>query len=162
MMNKARLLLPALMLVTILAAGCKGKSAPASITGKVTFKDAPVPGGTVTFRSADGEGPNYKGVIGADGTYTVTDVPVGEMTVTVETESVNTNKKMPTYGGNRGGGVGNPEGEKAGSVSPKPKDAPTSSGAYVAIPPKYSLPTQSGLKFTVENGKNTYNIPLAE
>ena len=162
MTTKVRLLL-ALTVLAILASGCKNKGAPCSISGKVTYNGNPVTGGTVGFYPVEGEGPSYTTAIGPDGTYSTTDLPVGEVAVTVETGSANKDKKMPVYGkGQGGGGVGDPQGEKQGAVSPQPKDFQGGGGAYVAIPLKYNLPTTSGLKVKLEKGKNTYDIPLGD
>jgi len=95
----ASLLLGALLLV-----GCKATNpnAPARVTGRVTYNGSPVTGGTIHFHSADGA--DVPIGIGPDGTYQAFDIPDGDMVVTVETESINPEKKPPEYrGGNAGG-----------------------------------------------------------
>src|SRR5262245_681756 len=97
MIAKGRLLL-ALPLVCglLLLAGCKrgNPHAPARVTGKVTYKSAPVPGGTITFHAPDGT--QYPTNIGPDGSYGV-ELPAGDLLVSVETESLNPDRKIPTY-----------------------------------------------------------------
>src|SRR5256885_16873266 len=73
-----------LALASVLAAsGCGGTG---TITGKVSYKGTPLKGGTVYFISAGGfvgQSP-----IEEDGTYTIPKMPPGEVTITVETDSV--------------------------------------------------------------------------
>jgi hypothetical protein len=57
-----------------------------AVQGKVTYKGLPVTGGTVAFHPAKGKPVVAK--IQADGGYSAKDVPVGEVVVAVETESV--------------------------------------------------------------------------
>jgi hypothetical protein len=155
-------LLPALMLI-----GCKqgNPNAPANVAGKVTYNGTPLSGGTVGFHSPKG---NVSCPISADGTYNTVSVPDGEVTVTVETESVNPGIKQGEYKslggpaaammGKKGGGA-TKEGKMPGSSTPP--DAPTG-GGYVKIPGKYADPTKSGLKTTLKSGNNKYNIELTD
>src|SRR5437868_4614763 len=92
-------------LVLALAAGCRSSPNPGKVSGRVTYKGAPLKGGEVLFHSA-GQG-SYRGSINQDGTYEITDVPVGEMTVTVDTEFLNPDKKVQTPGGARGAAMAN-------------------------------------------------------
>ena len=85
-----------------LIAGCSGggnPQAPARISGQVTYNGTAVPAGTIVFHSED-KG-SYPAPI-TDGRYEVTDVPTGDLKVTVETESVNPAKKKPDYAGGKG------------------------------------------------------------
>ena len=147
--------LPLLTLVLVLAIGCgKGKSTmPSEVTGKVTYKDKVVGAGTVTFYTQAGVyGPT---TIGADGTYTLKSIPDGETQVTVETESGNKNAPKPTYGPKDG----------KGGMSPAPPGANETTapaGEYVKIPGKYAAKATSGLKVTLVNGKQTYDISLKD
>jgi hypothetical protein len=161
-----RRVIPVLPLLLLLAFGCSGgKGTVATVVGKVTYSNQPVTGGQVIFYPA--EGPPAQVGIGADGTYTITDIPTGDYAVTVETESVK-QRAQPDYGGRgRAGGGGEPKGEggqkpAAGGMSPKPADFQGGGGAYVKIPDKYSKKETSGLKTTVGKGKNTYDIPLTD
>src|SRR2546421_12867772 len=89
-------LLVPLCLALALVFGCskRNPNAPASVNGKVTYKGAAVPAGTITFNAKAGK---YTTSLSTDGTYSSSDLPIGEMVVTVETESV--------QGGERGAGA---------------------------------------------------------
>jgi len=121
----------------------------ASVSGKVTYKGEPLPAGTLTFH---GQG-NYLASIGADGTYSTTDLPIGKMVVTVETESANKNK-MP-----RGAYAA----KMAKMISPMPESAKSlPQGKYVRIPVKYADPKTSPLQATLKNGENNINFDLTD
>jgi hemoglobin len=109
------------------------------VSGKVTFKGQPLPGGTVSFVAADGK--IYSSPIAADGTYNVTDVKVGEYKVAIETESAKPKDKP------------NPPEEK------KPDDK--GAAAFVAIPKKYAKPETTDLVATVMKGKQTKDFDLS-
>jgi len=115
-----------------------------TVSGKVTYKGKPLPGGNVTFAGKDGK--SLAAAIHEDGTYSLEKVPPGEYKVAVETESLR--KAAP------GGGVPPKGGDK---IAPPPAaDAPK----YVAIPVKYANPETSGLTYTVKTGKQTFDIDL--
>jgi len=136
----------------------------------VTYNGNPVSGGFVIFHESNGNKVSLP--IFANGTY-AGDLKEGTFTVTVDTESLNPNKKAdnrapggaggaygPAGGGNSGAGgyaskyksqQGSPTPENAG---PKPE--------YVKIPAKYADPSSSGLSVTAKRGKTEYNIPLTD
>ncbi len=97
-------LVAVLTLFAIVALGCgdRNPSAPAFVSGSVKYKGEVLKAGTVQFHSDMGV---YPAPINSDGTYVNRDVPVGELVVTVETESVNPDKKKETYGGDRAKGM---------------------------------------------------------
>src|SRR5262249_61403277 len=73
-------------LVCLLLFACKpaGGKVETQISGKVTYKGAPLGGGNIEFHFANGgSGP---AMMNADGTYTVQNVPGGPAKVGVETE----------------------------------------------------------------------------
>ena len=151
------LLLPLFLLCAV---GCsKGKSTPASVSGKVTLKDQPVTGGTVTFHfENDGTlAGTYRAEIGTDGTYGLTSLPAGEAKVSIETESINTagRPKPEEYGKRRGRVMKSspaPSGVEVGKAQTK----------YMPIPRKYADPKTSGLTVTLTKGKQEKNFPLAD
>jgi hypothetical protein len=149
---KSRLAL-ALPLFLALALGCGPDSpTPASISGKITYGPTDVTGGQITFHP-QGEGPSYTRPIAADATYSAADLPVGQFTVTIETESINPDRKAPDYGGSRGGG----------GKSPAPAAAPQGNpGTYVKIPPKYADVKTSGLTVTLTKGSQKKDFPLTD
>jgi hypothetical protein len=144
----------ALPLCLVVVFGCDNKNpnAPATVSGKVTYKDAPVSGGNITFKP-EKEGPPYSRPLGADGTYSITDMPAGNYVVTVETESINPDRKAETYG-------------KAGQsapVGPRPAGyVVTGAGKYVKIPAKYADPKTSELKATLGTDKKSQDFPLTD
>jgi hypothetical protein len=158
-MRRIALVLPLLLLP---AFGCSGgKGATSSVSGKIMLNgQTPVTAGTVTFYPAEGA-PVEKG-INSDGTYIITDIPAGEYTVTVETESVKRAENAPVYGGGRGGAEKGQEKQGRGGMSPAPPDFQGGTGHYVKIPEKYGKKESTPLKTTIGKGKNTYDIPLSE
>jgi hypothetical protein len=159
MISKGRLLLLSPLLF-ILASGCgPTKSASASLSGKVAYKGNPVTGGTVTVFVKDGGA--YPIPITPEGTYSGTDLPPGEVTVTIETESAKQKFGMGDYAKmKRGGGGGK---EKGQMVSPAPEGfQPGAGGQYVKIPRKYSDKEKSGLSLALTRGKNTKDFDLTD
>jgi hypothetical protein len=116
--------------VVMAAIGCGGTG---TVTGKVTFKDKPLPGGLVVIYDSGGE--THQGQIGTGGAYTVGNIVPGPAKVSVRTVKAR-------------GSINNPEGLKAPY------------GPYVQIPLKYSDPEKSGLKLDVKTGKQEYQIDL--
>src|ERR1700682_6061894 len=98
-MIKARLFTLILPPLLVLALGCGATSnTPSTVTGSVTYNDKPVTGGTITFQAEAGG--TYPFTIQPDGTYSsISEMPTGEMAVSIETESLNKDKKTPDYGG---------------------------------------------------------------
>lgn len=151
MISKVRLLLVIPLCAVILAVGCnKDKRASASIKGKVMYKDAPVTGGMMTLYSSD-QGA-YPVPIKEDGTFEQTGLPPGEMTVCVETETLNPNKAK--------GGLA-AKYNKAGNSTPESqKENAKTPGTYVKIPRKYAGATESPEKITLKPGENIKDIIL--
>lgn len=138
----------ALPLCLVVLIGCGKKSnAPASWTGTVTYNGKPVTGGMISLYAKDAG--LYAVPIGADGNFSATQVPEGEVSVAVETESINPNK--PTYGGAMGKGM---------DFTPQEAKANRNKGTYVPIPRKYANPSTSGLKMTLTKGKIVQNLDL--
>lgn len=154
-MNRmTRLILALPLFGALVAMGCgKSTSTPASATGKISYKGTTVGGGSIAFVTADGA--RYSSPIKGDGTYTVSQLPVGEMTVTIETDSANKDRKDPNYGG--GMAKGGPTG------SPRPDTAKADAGgSYVKIPAKYKDAKTSGLKVSLTASKNSKDFDLAD
>lgn len=147
-----------LPLLVAIAPGCqKGNpNAPAKVTGKVTYKGSPLTGGNVAFHTKDAGNFNFS--IGSDGTYNGTDLPVGDMVVTVETESINPNKKQAEYKGAKG----RPGAAKGMEMSPMPKGFQPGGGEYVKIPEKYADKNKSGLSVKLNSGTQVKDIALTD
>jgi hypothetical protein len=135
-------LLPWLALLAL--AGCG--PAAGSISGKVSYKDKPLNGGTVRLVSSDNR--VKSAVIGTDGTYTIDRVPVGPAKIAVSPPIAGTvmPRGMKMDPSKMGGG---PEGAAA-PAGDKP----------VPLPDKYQDPEKSGLTYTVTAGKQEHDIPL--
>jgi hypothetical protein len=129
-------------------AGCK--PARATVTGKVTLNNKTLTGGTVSFvasKSLIGSG-----AINQDGTYTVNDAPVGEVTITVQTP-------MPTMGPmvsmKPPAGMGGMPAEMR-----PPGDQSAQPLPIVPAPDKYKSAETSPLHFTVAKGNQSHDIEL--
>lgn len=160
-----------LLLAGLAVLGCKQENpnAPARVTGRVLYKGNPVTGGMLAFHPTGG------GIIsipiGADGSYSAFDIPDGDMVVTVETESINPDKKTPDYKGASGGAAAMYGGKAAGGGgmvakgqqnSPAPEGAIVSSGTYMKVPAKYADPATSGLTVTLKKGEQKHDVTLTD
>jgi hypothetical protein len=144
-----------LLAAVLVMVGCTRNKTPSKVYGTVTYKKQPVKAGSVTFHSKD-QG-SYTGTLNEQGGYEIPDMPAGEMTVTVETEYLNPNKKAPVYGGKRAG-VSQDERSKAGYGPPGGRVDETT--RYVKIPKKYADPDTSDLKVTIETGRQQKDFDL--
>jgi len=117
--------------------GCGNKSdatGKATVSGKVTVSGKPpVSGTTIEFASAAGS-ETASAPVDTDGSYTVTNAPLGECKVIV-----------------RGGSPPAVTAPMAGPGMP-------SAGGGAAVPAKYGQPGQ--LTFNVQKGKNTKDFDL--
>jgi len=130
-----------LLFLLLPACGKVAKNPTGEVSGKVTYKGAPLPCGTVTFFGADNE--STSAPIGSDGSYSASAVPLGNVSITVAT---------PPPGVPPERAAKNPQMVRKGFKGSTEKT--------VAIPLKYSRLGGSGLSFTVKEGSQTYNIPL--
>jgi hypothetical protein len=136
----------------LVVCGCSSKvgSTPASLSGTVSLNGTPLKGGTITFHPK--EGGVYPTYIKEDGSYSIASLPVGEVAVAIETESLNPNKAKMVYGGGRGPVAG-----------PQPDNAPEPpKGEYVKISPKYADPKTSQLSVNLNKGKNVQTFDLTD
>lgn len=137
-----------LALAAVLAAGCGKGRGKATISGKVTYHGAPVTGGTMTIYHA-GSAP-YTVPIRGDGTFSSSDLPVGESKVTIETESLRQARAVGAPNLPRGMKPPRPSGAEAGGT-------PT---AYVKIPPKYASQQNTPLVWDLKSGTNSKDFDL--
>jgi hypothetical protein len=139
-------------LVLVLGLGCTtNPNTAARVSGTVKYKDKLVTAGTVTFHPTNA-GPYTIRPIASDGTYSATDMPVGDYVVTVETESASGKAPSKQYGGGRNQ-----------QNSPMPTDfAPAAQGEYVPIPKKYADKKTSGFTKTLTAGRNTVNLDMTD
>jgi hypothetical protein len=83
-----------LLLVTLVSPGtAQDKPAVGVVTGKVIFKDQPVPAGTIGLHPEKGK--PFTSTIQVDGTYEVKNVPVGKYRVTIDTLPAKPKKDAP-------------------------------------------------------------------
>jgi hypothetical protein len=140
-------------------AGCSKSTG--TITGKLTVNGQPLKGGDISFLPADGVGPSGTGMINEDGTYTVTNCPVGAKKVVVKTSHL----RGRPFG--RGGGrayeppkdAPKPEGG-SGDHDYKPPDLSEQAKKFVAINISYEDQSTTPLDFEVTGGKQEYNQDL--
>lgn len=130
----------AAVLMCVAISGCG--NGLAQVSGLVTVDDQPLHGGngnvrvTVQFQPANGVGPTAMGLADENGIYKLSTgsqngIPPGDYLVSCAAEELVTNKNTR--------GV---------------------TGARQITDPKYASVKTSGLKFTVQAGKNELNIPL--
>lgn len=167
----------ALLTGTLILAGC---SRPVgSISGKVTYQNKPLKGGSITFVSNEGR-KSVPATIGLDGTYKIDSIAAGTYKVCVDTS----NLKPPTGGGPSGykggsggkgfvpGGGNKPPPGKGGpppdAVVPEgykpssPADGALAENAkrYMKIPDSYKDADKTDLSYTIAGGSQTFDIEL--
>lgn len=146
------------MLGLVFLAGCG--PGQGEVSGKVTYKGAPLPGGLVTFRPAD---PSHNSVaveLAEDGSFKVV-LPAGEVTASVDNLALAPAAELDS------GSLTvplSPEAKKAlGSTAQrKSSGAAKRSSRYVEIPPRYQDAETSGLTFTVKGGAQTRDLTLTD
>lgn len=148
-MTKSRTLSLAMFVGLLAAVGCGGnKMAPVKLSGKLTYKGQAIPAGVMTFHTAEGTG--YDGLINTDGTYTATDLPAGEYTMTVETETIA--KKINE----------SKDAKRRENMMQKPPGGAAETPKYVKIPAKYGDIKTSPFKFSLSAGKSTKDFDLTD
>jgi hypothetical protein len=172
-MTRSSRFLSALSLFLLIVFGCsRSGPTPCSVTGKVTYKGQPVTGGTIAFHrivatGADEEqSGSYGFSIKPDGTYEGASMPPEEYIVTIETESINPDRKTLIYQQPMGGGKNKMTADdykKKMQEMGKFSGVTEAQGAYVKIPAKYGDKKSSPLKTKkLENGKNQLNFDLTD
>jgi hypothetical protein len=156
-LSRGRLVRVAGLAVLALAlAGC-GRSKKADVSGTISYRGAPVTGGTLTLYPVGGKRETAIPVfIKKSGAFVTTGVPPGDYEVAIETESV---KKVAK-------GYDTKDMKPPSTVKMPEKMAnPQQSGdvpVYVEIPRKYADPKTSGLKWTITKGKNEKPFELTD
>jgi hypothetical protein len=128
-----------LTLFLLSLAGCS--PARGKVTGTVTYKGEPVRAGFVAFFGAKDQVASAP--IASDGTFKASDVPLGEVKVTVSTPAPGPTKEQAAK---------NPMMTKKHFVP--------SGERNVKVPNRYSTPATSGISFTVGQGDQSINIDL--
>jgi hypothetical protein len=146
--------IPAVAFFLLAVTGC-GKTA--TVKGKVSFDDKPIPFGEIAFISGD---KRVTGVI-RDGEYEVKNAPIGECTVIVDTSKAALMARTNATPVPRNINPTTPEGKKALDEFKK-ATAGQEKTEYMPIPEIYKDPKQSGLSFTVEKGSNEKDFDLVK
>jgi hypothetical protein len=142
-----------LLLLLGLVAGCEPRTA--KVSGRVLYKDQPVPGGWVMFGSSEPGTSASQATIDDQGHYEIT-ARVGEVQILVDNQELapmekSAAPKLPE-------GLNPPPGGKGDAV--RPAGGPKTNARYVEIPPRYYKFETSGLTYTVKPGPQTYDIEL--
>jgi hypothetical protein len=150
---RLRLLIAASVVLPVLAGCSANKAAPARISGSISYKGQPIKAGAMAFHTSGGTA--YPAQISPDGTYTATDIPEGELIVTIETESINPDKK-------KAAGKDAEKRSKMMQSAPGSADAPTPMENYLKIPVKYANAKTSPLAVTLTKGRQVHNFDLTD
>ena len=137
--------------ISLAAVGCG--SSTGTISGKVSYKGAPLKGGYVTFYTKDKK-VTRPGEIQEDGSYKIEKMPTGEALICVDTSTLKPPTQahnIPTYSPPKGQQL--PPRYKLSNNEEKAK-------RYVEIPSQYADPDKSKLTYTVKGGSQEYDIKL--
>jgi hypothetical protein len=119
----------------LLALAVSGCGRGGQVSGTVSYRDQPLPDGTVMLLASDGR--VYDGQIQSDGTFRIAAVPAGPAKVRVTSMT-----------------AGQAEKEGSGKEEGRGKQrALVKGGGRSRIPPQYGDFERSGLTVTVEKGK---------
>lgn len=140
--------LTAVLLVGLFILGCSrsGLGPEGEVSGKVTYKSKPLPGGVVIFMSPKGH--TFSGIIDPEGNYKLNAL-AGETRIAVDNRILEKRKAPPLAR------LRPPPGMNSGPPSP------TVTGTYVPLPKHYANVDTSSLKYTVKPGSQTHNIELS-
>ena len=126
-----------------------GGGGDVSLTGKVTLKGEPLPGGVLTMHAADDPKKTVPATLKRDGTYQFASALEGDVVFTLETESI------------KGQDVSQIFSKAKGKDSPGPQhDGMNLMPKYVPVDKKYNSVKTSGLKATLTKGANTKDFEL--
>lgn len=142
-------LLGSLVLVLVVT-GC-GEPPPIRLTGRVMYRGAPLPGGSIRLHFDGGR--ELLGIIQQNGQYQIVNPPAGTAAVSVETESVKAALAL------------NPLPNMPPDPSmklPMPSQMPGGLGDYIEIPSRYNSPQTSGLAINVTGKDQKKDIQLTD
>ena len=159
-----------LLLSILVVTGCtRSNEQTAEVSGKVTYNGKPLPGGRVTFVTANGYAGH--GTISPQGEYSLQS-PLGEVQIGVDNTML---RSDPQWEKNKNKGrLPIQQAKKGEAQEPPTKSAKSPAanqrvtgkqgvvGTYIHIPGRYADPTLSGLKFTVTAGSQTHDIELTD
>jgi hypothetical protein len=143
----------------------------AEVSGKVTYRGAPVPGGTVQIVPTGGGAPLTM-ALHSDGTFRTGSVPFGEYRVAVETESAKgaLQKMFPGQGPTEAELAQLPPQQRANmpvthtpsqaDLEKMPPEMRAQIPVYVEIPGTYADPNKSGLTWEIKKSEEKKNFDL--
>jgi len=138
-------LLAVLLTIVPTACGPSGVTYPesgATLEGKVTYGNEPVPFAMII---AVGQ-TSATTMVQRDGSYTLTNCPLGEVKIAVNTEAGRGEYMSAVMAVSQPG----PDGKVVGQAKIK----------FVEVPKKYHDPETSSLRTTVNKGKNSFDIKI--
>ena len=134
----------------VFCAGCEAERpaderrvTDATLEGTITYKGEKVPYALVIV---EGDNMSATGKVDKDGRYRVEQVPLGEVTVSVNTDAGRGDYMSASMASSYRG----PDGK--GAKKPAPK--------FVEVPKKYHEPGTTPLRTTTKGGENTYDIVI--
>lgn len=122
----------------------------ATLEGTITYGPEEVRFANITV--TDGTTTAY-GTVGEDGRYKVENVPIGEVTIGVNTdEGKGQHTELMMSGGGAYQGPEKAAGGRGKGAGGVPK--------FVPVPAKYHFPPDSGIKTTTKAGSNTFDVVI--
>lgn len=118
----------------------------ATLTGTVTYKGEQVDYAFVSVQGKDG-GPPAMGKIHEDGRYKISNVPLGEVTIGVNTIA------------GQGEAKGALMAQNAKAADPNASKRVTAP-KMINVPPNFIDPATSGIKTTIQKGDNAFDIKI--
>lgn len=152
--------------LSVVAIGCSDKKI-SKVYGVVTYKNSPVKGGNMII--SNDTGGSYSCTIQENGDYSVTDVPNGTYSVTIETETLNPDKKAPKSTVERSDERAKMNKQYMDAMGKGGGDGGTGAASredllkrYTKIPSKYTSKSTSNLQVEVSGGETKKNFELAD
>ncbi|MEY4393523.1 MAG: hypothetical protein RL595_772 [Planctomycetota bacterium] len=143
-----------LLLSILFLMGCAGDdfNRGGALSGKVFLEETPLEGGTITLETTNGKH-NASCEITPEGTYVISEPPLGECVLSVKTSHLKGAVSNPTITKtkqNPSGIIGSP-----GMMMPKGVGL-----VYKPIPEKYENIKTSGITISISRGKQDFDIKL--
>lgn len=127
------------------------------VSGEVTYKGKPIPGGLLTFRPADQSQNSATYELGRDGKFTL-ELPVGEAAICIDNREF---EPRPATAPAIPPGMNLPP-EVVKSMQASSKESSKVSDRWVKLPEKYYQIETSDLKITVKGGQQTEVIEFKD
>ncbi len=127
------------------------------VSGEVTFKGKPIPGGLLTFRPVDESQNSASYELGRDGKFKI-ELPVGEMLICIDNREF---EPRPATAPAIPPGMNLPP-EVLKSMQASSKESTKVSDRWVKLPEKYYQIETSDLKITVRGGQQSEVLEFRE